>query len=132
MAGSTTSNPGSGETDLGGAVSYGAMVGGPLGSKGVPTQQTHSAVIGAYIGGGAQFGITDAGSMHSLSGSFSTLSFNIGLGELNFGASLSWSGSIFQLTITAPIVSGGVGVAASYTTTTTKVATFPGSQHGPC
>lgn len=125
MAGTTT-------TSTGGTLSGGAMVGGPLGTRGAPTQITHSAVLGGYVGAGVQVGFTNAGSMQGLSGPFKTLSFNIGLGQANFGASLSWSGNIFQLNLTIPGLSEGAGVAASYMTTTTKVKTVNAVHNGPC
>ncbi|MGC2163148.1 MAG: RHS repeat-associated core domain-containing protein [Silvibacterium sp.] len=125
MAGTTT-------TSTGETLSGGAMVGGPLGTIGAPTQITNSAVLGGYLGAGVQVGFTNAGSMQALSGPFKTLSFNIGLGQANFGASLSWSGNIFELNVTIPGLSEGAGVAASYMTTTTKVKTVNAVHSGPC
>jgi hypothetical protein len=125
MAGTTT-------TASGGTASGGAMVGGPFGIVSAPTQNTNSLVFGAYAGVGVQASITNAGSVQALSGPFKTVSVNAGLGTMNFGFSLSWSGNIFQFTFTPPALSLGMGFGASYTTTTTKQKTINSVHNGPC
>ncbi len=112
MVGTTSSS-------TGGTLSGGSMAGGPLGNSGAPTQTTNSFVFGAYLGGGLQVSGTNAGSIQALHGPFSTLAINAGLGFLNFGVSLSWSGGIVQGSISFPALSFGGGLAVSYTTTPT-------------
>jgi len=93
---------------------------------GAPTQSSSTVfALGAYAGAGANLFISNAASVQQLSGPFTTLSVNVGVGVANMGVQLSTGGGIWQLSVTPPIASLGIGFAGSVVTTNT-VATHTG------
>lgn len=92
---------------------------------GAPTQTSSTFTLGAYAGAGANFFFTNAGSANQLRGPFTTVSVNVGVGVANLGVQLSFGGGIWQLSITPPLASVGVGAAGSVVTTNT-IATHKG------
>ena len=92
---------------------------------GAPTQTRSTFSLGAYAGAGANFFFTNAGGAQQLSGPFTTVSINVGVGVANLGVQLSFGGGIYQLSVTPPLASVGIGAAGSVVTTNT-VATRAG------
>jgi RHS repeat-associated protein len=92
---------------------------------GAPTQTSSTFSLGAYVGAGANFFFTNAGGAQQLSGPFTTVSINVGIGVANLGVQLSFGGGIYQLSVTPPLASVGIGAAGSVVTTNT-VATHAG------
>jgi hypothetical protein len=96
---------------------------GYLGSsiRGYPAQSSSTTyTLGAYAGAGASIFVTNAASVQQLGGPFTTASFNFGVGLVNIGVQLSFGGGIWQLAVTPPFASVGVGIAGSVVTTNTK------------
>ena len=113
--GGFTSGYSAGAFASGGAAAYaGSHV------AGVP-QQSGSTVfaLGAYAGAGANLFVSNAASVQQLSGPFTTLSVNVGVGVANLGVQVSLGGGIWQFSITPPIASVGIGFAGSVITTNT-------------
>jgi hypothetical protein len=73
----------------------------------------------SFKGAGLNFFGTNAGSVRSLGGPFTTVSVNVGLGPANFGLQVSFGGGILSVSVTPPVVGVGVGVAGSGITTNT-------------
>lgn len=92
---------------------------------GTPPQTSSTYSLGAYAGAGASVFFTNAGGVQQLAGPFTTISINVGVGPANLGVQLSFGGGIFQLSITPPLASAGIGAAGSVVTTNT-VATHAG------
>ena len=93
---------------------------------GAPTQASSTTfTLGAYAGIGPNVFVTNAASAQQLAGPFTTVSINVGIGVANFGAQLSFAGGIWELSVTPPMVSLGIGAAGSVVTTNT-VATHTG------
>ncbi|HET7103032.1 MAG TPA: RHS repeat-associated core domain-containing protein [Terracidiphilus sp.] len=86
---------------------------------GAPSQTSSSFVLGGYAGAGASFFFTNAGGVQQLGGPFTTVSVNVGVGIANLGVQLSFGGGIWQLGITPPIASVGIGAAGSVIRTNT-------------
>jgi hypothetical protein len=76
--------------------------------------------MGAYAGVGPNVNVTNAASAQQLAGPFTTLSVNVGIGIANLGVQFSFGGGIWQFSVTPPLVSAGIGAAASVVTTNTK------------
>jgi len=93
---------------------------------GAPAQTSATTFsLGAYAGIGPNVFVTNAASAQQVAGPFTTVSINVGVGVDNFGAQLSFGGGIWQLSVTPPMISLGIGAAGSVVTTNT-VATPTG------
>jgi hypothetical protein len=86
---------------------------------GAPSQTSSSFVLGGYAGAGASFFFTNAGGAQQLGGPFTTVSINVGVGVANLGVQLSFGGGIWQLGVTPPLASVGIGAAGSVIRTNT-------------
>jgi hypothetical protein len=77
--------------------------------------------FGAYAGAGPSVTFTNARSVQQLSGPFTTLSFNLGVGPVKGSLQLSYSNGIYEFSIAPPIpfVSPGIGLSLSKVTTNT-------------
>lgn len=97
----------------------------------MPSQASNTTfAFGAYAGAGANIQLTNAASSQQLRGPFTTLSVNVGLGVANLGIQFSYGGGIWQLSITPPLASVGLGIAGSVVTTNTA-ATPTGCEPAP-
>jgi len=52
-------------------------------------------------------------SSQQLAGPFTAVSINVGVAVANFGAQVSYGGGVWQVSITPPVVSLGIGAAGS-------------------
>ena len=110
----------SGSVSGGGFVSGGAAANAGSTAVGLPKQTSNTVfVLGGYVGAGLNIFGTNAGSVKSLSGPFTTVSINVGYSVANFGFQISFGGGIWSFSITPPIASVGYGVAGSVITTNT-------------
>jgi hypothetical protein len=113
---------GNGKLSVGGSAT-GAITAFSLSSVVGSPQQTSSTVfsLGAYAGAGVSFYATNAGTVLPLSGPFWTLSINVGYGLANLGVQIFRGNGIWQVSVTPPILSIGIGAAGSVVTTNTVV-----------
>lgn len=87
---------------------------------GAPTQTSNTVfALGAYAGAGANVSVTNAASSQQLAGPFTTVSINLGVGQANLGVQVSFGKGIWQVSVTPPIASVGIGVSGSVVTTNT-------------
>ena len=88
-------------------------------TAGAPSQTSSSFVLGGYAGGGASFFLTSAGGVKQRGGPLTTGSIKVGVGVANLGVQLSFGGGIWQLGVTPPLASLGIGAAGSVIRTNT-------------
>jgi RHS repeat-associated protein len=88
---------------------------------GAPTQTSSTVFsLGAYAGAGANVLLTNGASSQQVSGPFTTVSINVGIGVANLGVQVSFGSGIWEVSVTPPVVSVGIGAAGSVVTTNTK------------
>jgi hypothetical protein len=63
--------------------------------------------------------LTNAASSQQLTGPFTTVSINVGVGIANLGVQVSFGRGIWQVSVTPPLASVGIGAAGSVVTTNT-------------
>ena len=112
-----------GSGGAGGIASGGIATNSGTYANGAPTQSpTEAANYGAYAGAGLILSVSN-GTVCQLKGPFKVMNFDFGLGPgLDGGVSLALGeNGIYQLSITPPITSVGVGVSTSSLHTNTVV-----------
>jgi hypothetical protein len=104
----------------GGAFASGAAYAGSH-VVGAPAQSSSTVFsFGAYAGAGANVLLTNGASSQQVSGPFTTVSINVGYSVANLGIQVSFGSGIWEVSITPPVVSVGIGVSGSVVTTNTK------------
>lgn len=110
----------SGSSFSAGASATGGTAAYALGNvAGAPTQTGQPFNLGAYAGVGPT--VTNAGSVQQLSGPFTTLTLNVGIGPVKGSLQMSFTNGIWEFSVGPPIpyAAPGIGVSVSKVTTNT-------------
>jgi RHS repeat-associated protein len=120
----TNTGPSVGNLESGAAVGNGGLK--PSGS---PPQAEPASAIGAFVGGGVSFFVTNGASANQIKGPFQVTSLNAAFG---YGISLNWatSGSTWMFSIGLGPMGKGLGASGATYTSNTAVQTTIGACQG--
>ncbi len=115
-------NVSTGDYVSGGAVAYAGNA-----VAGAPRQDSQPRVLGAAVGGGFSGFLTNAQSVHQLSGHFRSITANVGIGPFQISVNVSFGNGIWQASFSPPVA--GVTAGLSVTDITTNTETSGGGCH---